>query len=394
MATTTDFAAPVLTIPTGRPWWRGRPGLVVGVVLAMLIGYLGWKNSLPWSNRLTWNTLPNHLDRFQTWLSDSRNAIHSSFVFAIFNGFANFLDNLVTWFTTFFEKLTWVGTVALGTLVVLRFGHWRQAVGVLAAFGSFARMGLWEQSVQTFALILAAVGLSWVVGMPLGVIAGRSDRFLRFLTPLLDAAQIVPAFAYLMPVVILFSVGPGAAVLPQMIYAIPPAIRITALGIRGVPVNTVEAAAAMGSTRWQTVAKVQLPLARRMLLLAVNQTILFALSMVVIAGLIGGAGLGDVVTSGLYSNPALAILGGVAIVIMAIALDRSTESMANRTDPARRHLTDEKKLRLRLFTLVSVAGVGLAVGLGHTFGADGIYSGRTAQEWLLRYVQKALDYVP
>jgi glycine betaine/proline transport system permease protein len=266
-------------------------------------------------------------------------------------------------------------------------------LGVLAACASFALMGLWEQSVQTFALIFAAVGLSLLVGMPLGVIAGRSDRFLRFLTPLLDAAQIVPAFAYLMPVVILFSVGPGAAVVTTMIYAIPPAIRITALGIRGVLSNTVEAAQAMGSTRWQTITKVQLPLARRMLLLAVNQTILFALSMVVIAGLIGGAGLGDVVTNGLYSNPALAILGGVAIVIMAIALDRSTESMANRTDPARRHLTDEKKLRLRVFTLASVVGVGLAVALGYAFGAGGIYSGRTAQEWLLRYVQKALDYV-
>src|SRR6266550_1379238 len=286
----------------------------------MLVGYLGWKSSLPWSNRLVWNSLTSYLDRFQTWLSDSRNTPHPSFVFAIFNGFATFLDNLVSWFTTFFEKLTWVGTVALGTLVVLRFGRWQQAVGVLVAFASFALMGLWEQSVQTFALIFAAVGLSLIVGMPLGVIAGRSDRCLRFLTPLLDAAQIVPAFAYLMPVVILFSVGPGAAVLTTMIYAIPPAIRITALGIRGVPVNTVEAAAAMGSTRWQTIAKVQLPLARRMLLLAVNQTILFALSMVVIAGLIGGAGLGDVVTSGLYSNPALAMLAGAAIVIMAIAL--------------------------------------------------------------------------
>ena len=107
----------------------------------------------------------------------------------------------------------------------------------------------------------------------------------------------------------------------------------------------------MGSTRWQTITKVQLPLARRMLLLAVNQTILFALSMVVIAGLIGGAGLGDVVTSGLYSNPALAILGGVAIVIMAMALDRSTEAAANRTDPAGRHLTDTMRKRLRLATV-------------------------------------------
>jgi glycine betaine/proline transport system permease protein len=359
----------------------------------MLVGFLGWKNTRPWPDSLVWNALPGYLDRFQTWLSDSRNATHPSFVFAIFNGFANFLDNLVSWFTNFFEKLTWVGTAALGTIVVARFGHWKQALGVLAAFASFVAMGLWEQSVQTFALMLAAVGLSLVVGMPLGVLAGRSDRFLRLLTPVLDAAQIVPAFAYLMPVVILFSVGPGAAVVTTMIYAIPPAIRITALGIRGVAPNSVEAAAALGSTRMQTIVKVQLPLARRMLLLAVNQTILFALSMVVIAGLIGGEGLGDVVTNGLYSNPALALLGGLAIVIMAMALDRATESMADRTDPARRHLTDEKKRWLRVATLASAAGVGLAVALGHAFGAGAIYSGRTAQEWLLQHVQRALDYV-
>ena len=208
----------------------------------------------------------------------------------------------------------------------LRFGGVRAAVIVGSAFASFALLGLWEASMQTLALMLAAVGLSLLVGVPLGIVAGRSDRFQAAISPVLDAMQIIPAFAYLMPVVILFSIGPAAAVVSTMVYAVPPAVRITALGIRGVATNSVEAAASMGATRRQMLGKVQLPLARRMLLLGVNQTILFALSMVVIAGLIGGGGLGAVVTSGLYTNPALAILGGIAIVIMAMALDRSTEA--------------------------------------------------------------------
>ncbi len=393
MSTATDYAAVARPAPAPRPWWRGRFGLVVLIVLAMLIAFIGWKNDLHWPAALVWNSLTGYLDNFQNWLSAHRNQANPSVFFTIFNGFATFLDDLVSWLTSFFLKLTWVGTTALGVLVVLRFGSRRAALGVLAAFASFALFGLWLESVQTFALTLAAVGLSLLVGMPLGVLAGRSERFRRAVTPVLDAMQIVPAFAYLMPIVIFFSVGPGAAVVTTMIYAIPPAIRITALGIRGVPTNTVEAAAAMGSTRWQLLGKVQLPLARRMLLLAINQTILFALSMVVISGLIGGEGLGNVVTNGLYSNPALALLGGAAIVIMAIAVDRATESIADRTDPAHRHLTEAKVHRLRLETLAASAGVGLAVGLGYAFGAHGVYSYRTAQSWLLTHVQNALDYV-
>jgi glycine betaine/proline transport system permease protein len=229
--------------------------------------------------------------------------------------------------------------------------------------------------------------------MPLGVLAGRSLRFQRTITPVLDAMQIVPAFAYLMPVVILFSVGPGAAVVTTMIYAVPPAIRITALGVRGVPTNTVEAAEALGATRWQVLSKVQIPLARRMLLLSVNQTILFALSMVVIAGLIGGAGLGDAVTNGLYTDPARAVLAGAAIVIMAIALDRATEAIANGTDPARRHLTTEKSRALRLFTAACAGGVALSVVLAYAFHAGSDWSRWTAQDWLRQYIQRALDYV-
>jgi glycine betaine/proline transport system permease protein len=392
VAVATEYELPVAAAPP-RPWWRSRFGLAAAIVVGILIAFFGFRNEAPWPSSLEWSSLSGHLDSFQNWLSSRRNEAHPSFVFSIFNGFASFLDNLVSWLTSFFRHLTWAGTAALSTVVVLRFGGLRAALGLLAAFASFAAMGLWDESVQTFALTLAAVSLSLALGVPLGVLAGRSAGFQRAITPVLDAMQIVPAFAYLMPVVILFSVGPGAAVVTTMIYAIPPAIRITALGIRRVPTNTVEAAEALGSTRLQVLGKVQLPLARRMLLLGVNQTILFALSMVVIAGLIGGQGLGNVVTNGLYSNPARALLAGFAIVIMAIALDRATQAMAERTDPARRHLTDLAKRRLRLATLGAAAAVGLAVGLGHAFGAGAVYSRYTAQSWLLHQVQTVLDYV-
>jgi len=387
-----EAAAPILRT-SHVPWWRGRAGAVVLVVLAMIVAFLGWKNQWTWPQALTWNSLSPHLDRFQTWLSDNRNVEHPSIWFRAFNDLASFLDDLVSWLTRLFYWLKWSGTVVLGTLVVLRFGGWRAALGTLAAFASFAALGLWDECVQTFALTLAAVGLSLAVGMPLGVLAGRSRRFNNTITPILDAMQIIPAFAYLMPVVILFSVGPGAAVVTTMIYAVPPAIRITALGIRGVAENTVEAATALGATRWQLLVKVQLPLARRMLLLAVNQTILFALSMVVIAGLIGGAGLGDAVTNGLYTDPVFAIFAGTAIVIMAIALDRATEAMAARTDPAQRHVTEERARFLRAYTAACAVAVAVAAVLGHVLSAGTVWSRWTAQDWLRTYVQNSLDYI-
>jgi len=206
-----------------------------------------------------------------------------------------------------------------------------------------------------------------------------------------------------MPVVILFSVGPAAAVICTMIYAVPPAVRITALGVRGVTHDTVEAAHALGATTWQTLFKVQLPLARKQLLLAVNQTIMFALSLVVIAGLIGGRGLGDVVTNGLYSNAALALLAGIAIVIMAIALDRSTSAIADRTDPTKRHLTDEGRARVRRGLLIVVGVIVAISAVSHLLGVQQSYPDQfetssyvysaTLQDQMLSVIQSVLDYV-
>jgi len=328
----------VASVVSHVPWWRGKLVQVGAIIGVMWLAYSGWKADYPWPNELVWNNLELRLDAIQAYLIDTRLEGDGGVVFTLFDGFRLFADNLVTWFNDLLIWLTWIGTTVAGTLLAWRFGGLRAGAWALAAFASFALSGLWAESMETLALMLAAVGLSILVGVPLGIAAGRSARFNRALRPFLDAAQIIPAFAYLMPVVLFFSIGYAAAVVATMIYAIPPCIRITALGIRRVPVNTVEAAASMGATGSQMLLKVQLPMSRRMLLLGLNQTILFALSMVVIAGLIGGGGLGAVVNNGLTTNPALAILAGIVIVIMAMALDRITEAVADRTDPTKRHL--------------------------------------------------------
>lgn len=401
MAVASEPLAPAILAPSSAR--RAGPLLVGAVALVMIVAFALLRGEFPWPGGLTWSGLPERLDSLQNWLLEQRTAEDRNIVFALLDGFRAIADWLVTSLLDLLEWMTWVGTLAAGVLIVLRYGGWRAALVVLAAFVSFAMMGLWEESVQTLALMLAAVLLSLAIGMPLGVAAGRSPRVHRALTPVLDAMQIVPAFAYLMPVVILFSVGPAAAVICTMIYAIPPAVRITALGIRGVEPDTVEASQAMGATPLQTLLKVQLPLARRQLLLSVNQTIMFGLSLTVIAGLIGGRGLGDVVTSGLYSNAALALLAGGAIVIMAIALDRGTAAIAERTDPARRHLTDEGRRKARIATGSAIAAIAVIALAARAFGAESSYPDEletasyvytaTIQDQLLSVIQSVLDYV-
>jgi len=401
VSTITEARAVTTSVVSHVPWWRGKIVQVAAIVGVMWLAYRGWKTEYPWPDDLVWNGLQARFDSIQTYLIDQRLEGGGGLLFSVFDGFRVFADNLVTWFNDLLIWLTWIGTTVTGTLLAWRFGGLRAGAWALGAFATFAVSGLWAESMETLALMLAAVGLSVLIGVPLGIAAGRSRRFDRAITPFLDAAQIVPAFAYLMPVVLFFSIGYAAAVVATMIYAIPPCIRITALGIRRVPVNTVEAAASMGATSRQMLTKVQLPMSRRMLLLGLNQTIMFALSMVVIAGLIGGGGLGAVVNSGLFSNPALAILAGTVIVVMAMAFDRITEAVADRTDPTKRHLDAAAKRRLRIESLVvAAASVGTVIG-AKAIGVSGDYpdnagirqSAVTAQEWLLVQIQKVLDYV-
>jgi glycine betaine/proline transport system permease protein len=395
LAAASTIAAGPAVFLDHRPWWRSRTTIVGAIVGAMVICHLTLSRTMSWPDSLVWHSLNHYLDNMQNWLAAESAKTHPNFAYRLIHWISSGLDALVRWLYHLLSSwLTWPGTTLLGGLLAWRFGGRRAAVIMVASFASFAALGLWDDSMQTLSLMLVAVAFSLLVGVPLGIVAGRSDRFNGLITPVLDAMQIIPAFAYLMPVVIFFSVGPAAAVITTMVYSVPPAVRITALGIRSVPANTVEAALALGSTKRQLLWKVQLPLARRLLLLSVNQTILFALSMVVIAGLINTeGGLGAPVTNGLNSDPALAILAGVAIVVMAIALDRVTEAIADRTDPVKRHLDVEARKRARLATGAVVGAVAVAAIVGHLLSAGSAYTRWTAQDWLRTQVQNVLDYV-
>src|SRR6185369_13312965 len=189
-------------------------------------------------------------------------------------------------------QIGWLGVTAIAAALAFGFGNWRVALLTAGGFVLFGLQGLWQSSMDTLALTLAAVLLSVVIGLPLGVWAGVSERVNGIFTPVLDFMQILPTYVYLAPLALFFLIGPASGVIATLIYALPPVIRITAHGIRDVPESSVEAATAMGSTRWQILTRVQLPMAKRTIVVGLNQAIMAALSMVTIAALIDAPGLG------------------------------------------------------------------------------------------------------
>ena len=262
---------------------------------------------------------------------------------------SQFVEWLVDNHRDFFQALKWPveqtlngfdsGLNTLSPLIVIAlfvFAAWWFSGKGLAIFTIFTLtiiglLGLWEETMTTLAMVLSSVIFCALVGIPLGIWAGRSDAFEAGLRPALDAMQTTPAFVYLVPMVMLFSVGNVAGVLATIVFALPPLIRLTSLGIRQVHPELVEAAQAFGATNWQVLTRVQIPLAMPTILAGMNQTIMMALSMVVIAALIGAGGLGSPVILGLNTlDIGRAVIGGLSIVLMAIVLDRLTQSMAQK----------------------------------------------------------------
>lgn len=220
-------------------------------------------------------------------------------------------------------------------IIAVGFLAWKVSSVKLAVFSVatlffIGFLGLWEDTMTTLAMVLCSVIFCIFAGVPLGIFAGRSDVFDSWLRPVLDAMQTTPAFVYLVPIVMLFSIGNVAGVLATIIFALAPIIRLTSLGIRQVHPELVEAAQAFGATPWQVLVRVQFPIAMPTILAGLNQTIMMALSMVVIAALIGAGGLGTPVVLGLNTlDIGLATIGGVAIVLLAMVLDRITQEIGS-----------------------------------------------------------------
>lgn len=215
--------------------------------------------------------------------------------------------------------------------VAWRAGGSRVAIFTAACMAYIAFLGYWEISMETVALVGAAVVICVMFGIPLGIWFGKSEWAYRFAEPVLDLMQTLPAFVYLIPIIAFFGTGNPPGILATIIFGMPPVIRLTALGMRGVPENIKEAANAFGASRWQLLKDVEVPLALPSIMTGVNQTILMCLSMVVIISLIGGGGLGKVILEALqYAAKGPGLLGGLAILCVAMVMDRIVQGAFRR----------------------------------------------------------------
>ncbi|MFT5807990.1 MAG: glycine betaine/proline transport system permease protein [Moritella dasanensis] len=247
-----------------------------------------------------------------------------------------FFDPLLT-FLIWFEKLLlgspwWLVVAVLAVFAYVASRSWKLTLGVAVAFFLIGFFGMWDNTMRTMSIILVSTLLAILIGIPIGIAMSRSDRVQSTVTPVLDIMQTMPAFVYLIPVVMLLGIGKIPGVIAVIIYAVPPVIRLTNLGIRLVDKEVLEAATAYGASPTQRLFGVQLPLAMPNIMAGINQTIMMALAMVVIASMIGVKGLGQPVLKSITNQYfTLGLMNGLAIVALAIIFDRISQSYAKRT---------------------------------------------------------------
>jgi len=270
-----------------------------------------WDGSLPvesWINQgLAWT-----VEHFRPFFQTVRGPID-----ATLSGVEGLLQSVPT-----------LAMIALLGLLAWQFAGRAIAIGGVVSLLLVAMLGIWPEAMVTLSLVLTSLAFCLVLGLPLGILLASSDRANRIARPVLDAMQTTPAFVYLVPVVMLFGIGNVPGVIVTIVFALPPLVRLTTLGIRQVRPDLIEAARAYGASPWQMLVKVQLPLAMPSIMAGVNQALMLSLSMVVIASMIAVGGLGQMVLRGIGRlDMGLATVGGLGIVLLAITLDRITQAM-------------------------------------------------------------------
>jgi glycine betaine/proline transport system permease protein len=301
-------------------------------------------------------------DRYSWTIQNS-----DSWIFTwIFDPISTGIDKAVRGALWILQRLRWPGVIALTAAIGWRTGGLRAAFAGAVALLGVCVLGVWDQAMITLSIMLVSVAIAMCIGVPLGIWSSRSDRVESLLRPLLDTSQVMPVFVYFIPIVVFFGIRYPPAVVATVIYAVPPAVRLTSLGLRSVPVVTNEVGESFGCTSRQQLLKVQLPMARRTILLGLNQVIMMAFGIVVIASLLGAPDLGNLVLKGLQKNDVgAAFVPGLAIVLLAVTLDRITTS--ERHVRSRPPLIRLPHIDRRTASFVAVGGVVLTAAIAIIF---------------------------
>ena len=259
-----------------------------------------------------------------------------------FEAFADSLLTILVWLEQILRGTPWwIVVIAVAVIGFHASRNWKIAAGLAIAMVAIGSLGLWDKAMQTLALMIVATSLSVIIGVPVGIAMAMSNRLRAVMLPILDTMQTMPSFVYLIPALMLFGLGKVPAILATVIYAAPPVIRLTDLGIRLVDAEVLEASRSFGASRKQILWKVQLPLALPNIMAGINQTTMMSISMVVIASMIGARGHGEQVLMGIQRlDVGAGMEAGIAIVLLAVVFDRIGQAYGRRSQ--RSHKAEEK----------------------------------------------------